>query len=251
MNKYLNYYAAAFVCIPDNLTHWERYGDQSKGVCIEFNLKMLETIFLGKMIPNMLSNLVEQRDIIYNRDLQLKFIEDELYFQINNMNKLFNQYSRKENKSRYKSLFDNPIVFNLLYHSLLSIITPIFKHQGFSDENESRLLFHPGDFETRINNFKELKFESKFDEEKKQILNQISKILNGSELNQGKKRYEVINGRIRSLYAMNLSSIWNSILIPRIIIGPKCQQNVKELREFVKSVGLKRLKVQVSKIPIR
>jgi len=251
MNRNQKYYATAFVCIPDSLTHWERYGDQSKGVCIEFNLKMLEQIFLNIKDSDFFNNWIKQEEIIYKYEEQLKFIEEELFFQINKMRYLLRNRSKNNDLSNYKPLYNNRVIPMLIYHSLVSTIEPIFKHKGFSDEYESRLFFSPGEIESTIKTINTLKTKMLIDKEKKVFLQILNNILKKLELNQEEVRYSVINGRIRSLYTLNLSSIWNSLLIPKIIIGPKCTQNEKELRDFVKSTGLKRTKILASKIPIR
>jgi hypothetical protein len=253
LNQSEDYYAAAFVCIPDNLTHWERYGNQSKGVCIEFNLKTLETIFIGNLIPDYLIGWIEQKDIIYLRDQQCKLIEKYLFSRIASFDDLQELHNKNKKKkcTLNEFLIEYPIICSLLYHNILSTITPLFKHQGFSDENESRLLFYPGDAEDSIKTIGKLHLDPTLDKIQQKTLNKVSEILSELGLNLDKKKYSEINGSIRSLYSMNLSIVWSSLLIPKIIIGPKCLQNVKELKNFVKNQGLAGTKVQVSKIPIR
>lgn len=247
----LNYFAASFVAYPDSLTHWERYGNDSNGVCIEFNWLALEYFLKRKNLLFGLSNLIQQRDLIYNEQEQAQYLKEELLFQINALENLLNMKNKNEINSKYDNLLKNPIISTLLYHTVLSMITPIFKHQGFSDEKESRLFFLPGDAEITIKNYSRFNLGSKYQNVFNERLVEFANLKNDLGLCEKDIKYAPINNRIRSLYILNLSLFWNSSLIPRIIIGPKCTQNIIELKKFVKSIGLTKTKINVSKIPIR
>lgn len=60
-----------------------------------------------------------------------------------------------------------------------------------------------------------------------------------------------IRGEIRSLHHLNLSEIWDSDLIPEIMLGPNCPQSVEELRAFLDANRLQNTKIMESKIPLR
>ncbi len=55
---------------------------------------------------------------------------------------------------------------------------------------------------------------------------------------------------IRSYHNLCLNEIWNSGVITEIILGPLCIQNRNELKRFLSSNGLKKVKVSVSNVPI-
>lgn len=56
---------------------------------------------------------------------------------------------------------------------------------------------------------------------------------------------------IRSYKKLCLEAIWGSGVIPEIILGPMCVQNITELKYFLKTNGLEKTKVSISQIPIR
>jgi hypothetical protein len=144
-------------------------------------------------------------------------------------------------------------IFILIYCHILAEITPVFKHLGFSDENEYRVYLEEGQAEADCYHFKSNAkiADVKINESMLNISNNIytaAKTLNVLKKN---KKYGVFNNGIKSYYAMNLSEIWGESLIKEIIIGPKCFQNKNELIDFIRDNGLNGTKVLVSKIPIR
>lgn len=83
----------------------------------------------------------------------------------------------------------------------------------------------------------------------KLIKYQYSDLLEYSNLE--KTYFAPIRGEIRSLHHLNLSKIWDSDLIPEIMLGPNCPQSKDELRTFLDANGLQGTKITESKIPIR
>ena len=50
--------------------------------------------------------------------------------------------------------------------------------------------------------------------------------------------FKLLNNKIRSCRFLDISSIWNSGLITEVMLGPKCEQNKRELELFLKAAGL-------------
>jgi len=237
------YYGLSFVENKDSLTHWERYGDGSRGVCIGVNLWMINHFFEENYgLPNIVTNWLQNSKVFYSFEEQVDYAKSSIMAKLEGFDMMTN--SKNEEIEH---------IFNSIYYSTLATIKPRFKHPGFSDEDEHRIYLEEGEAEEASNFFK--KNVGWPDEKNKELFSNISKhILEAAEsleVLKKDKKYNVFNGGIRSYYSMNLSEIWGEALIKEIIIGPKCFQNKNELTGFISASGLDRTKVIVSKIPIR
>lgn len=127
--------------------------------------------------------------------------------------------------SKSDFIFQPPaIVLGALYNGVIACK----KDSSFCGENEIRI-----DYRQKIHDY----FEWKHSKLKNPDIDQTY--------------FAPIRGEIRSLHHLNLSEIWDSDLIPEIMLGPNCPQSVEELRAFLDANGLQNTKITESKIPLR
>lgn len=198
-------YSASF-CKEFNNEHlWKNYADDKKGVAIEFNEQYLSEYFKNKFTTQMIS----LRPVFYG-------VNVEQFLKIINIVTGFS-FGRTSNE----------IAKNRL-HFALYIASGVFKDEKYKNEKEYKLYFkneyvdnyvqkYPMYELTRIENEKNLKYLGL-----------------KNEINDGKKRQMVLN----------LSEILNSKLIPSIVLGEKCNLNIKELRVLLDDLDLKDTKIR-------
>lgn len=233
-----NYYGMCFVRNKDSLTHWERYANNCKGVCIAVNLSVLDN-WLSYNVLDWFTKWLRHSKVVYNYDEQIKKMKSSLTDELVH-------YDNTVLKPAGEALRNHPEVYSVFYYNTLSRYRPIFKHTGFMDENEYRLIFEEGDGESTIKLVKSLDVECA-----PTIANNLENVLGTLNLKLEHKKFSLFGDSIRSLYALSLREFWSDTLIPEIIIGPKCYQNKKELIAFLKANGLLMTKVRVSNVPIR
>jgi hypothetical protein len=125
-----------------------------------------------------------------------------------------------------------PNLCNTIYYSLLSQVKPVFKHSGFSDENEYRLIFKEGQAEEMSEYMDRIASQTDSVELFFNISRHIKEAINELNLKQDKKCYCMIGKSILSYYLMNFSHIWGDALIAEIIIRPRCYQNKNNYYHF-------------------
>lgn len=232
------YFGTSFVDKKDSLTHWDRYGSGGKGVSIAIDIGRLEHFFLIRTIPDICTRWIWHHKILYSHEEQCNYVENHMRSQIDGFSKIAKGFA-------------DPRLSQVLHYNTLTAITPIAKHDGFADENEYRLIFEEGQGEDTASFFARIANST----DDPNFFLDMSERLNETvaHLCLGKMdiKHSIIGGLIRSYYALNLSPMWGSLLVPEVIIGPKCYQNIKEIKSFLNANGLADTKVGVSQIPIR
>jgi len=243
-NKYksrFRYYGLSFVEDNDSLTHWERYANNSLGVCIGLNVAMIENLFKVSGLPEIESDWLKTIPIIYSYEEKIKYAKSSILSKINGLSKEF------------KYLRDIEHIYSSIYYTTLQNLKPLFKHQGFASEKEFRIYLKEGEAESSSafmrRSVDKVSTESK--ELFKNISNNIINLATELKVLQNNIKFHVFKDGIRSYYSLDLSSIWSDVLISEIVLGPKCYQNRKELKNFLKSCDLERTKISVSKVPFR
>ena len=232
------YYGASFVKSKDSLTHWDRYGNCSQGVCIAINVWMIKNFLNCFALPDIATSWIKFGKIIYEEKSQKEDLIELILAMINGFGKETN-------------LLEISNICNAIYYSALSQVKPLYKHTGFSDENEYRLILEEGQSEKLSDYLGGLDVEESNRELFANISQHIKEAAEELSLCLKHKKHCVMGNYIRSYYAMHLNKIWGDALIPEIVLGPKCFQNKKEMMSFLKANGLPNTKVTISEIPIR
>jgi len=235
------YYGLSFVEDKDSLTHWERYANNSGGVCIGLNIALINHLFMISGLSDINSDWLQTVPIIYSYEEQIKYAKSSIVAKLNGLSKKFKDFKKLEH------------IYSSIYYTTLPGLKPLYKHKGFSSEKEHRIYLKEGEAEATSKYMNDIIIS--VSEENKELFKNISKNIAdvATELNVLKKdiKHHVFKDGIRSYYALNLAKIWSDVLIPEVVLGPKCYQNKKELKSFMKSCDLDRTKITVSKIPLR
>lgn len=215
----------------DNLAHWDRYADFRRGVCIGFDISKLS------LIPFVAMRFVQVNSIIYTNEKRLDYLSKELNEKIKNRNKIV------EFPEINPDLFYKEMGYTLIsdcYRQMKYFV----KNNYWEDEGEVRLAYEDTVTKDTFSKmphlqevYKEIPFPN-FDE--------LFKQSGLDELN-----FKLINNKIRSCRFLDISSIWDKGIITEVMLGPKCEQNKRDLELFLKDSGLVGAKVSESKIKIR
>lgn len=168
-------FAACFSKLMEDAAQWERYADNARGVCIEFDAQKIMSLFYCQ--SSCMFN-----EVFYNGVPK----EHELY------NILLNSVHDKSIEN------ERSIVDQILG------VAGLHKHNSFSNEAEIRLI-----------------------------------CLWGNCIEHASFDYVLINGLIRKIMKVNLNAYCEETeiafedLISKIIIGPRSQQNINELKQFL------------------
>lgn len=226
------FYILSLTTQKDNLAHWERYASEKKGIALALNSKLFD--ILDNKLPSLFRQyILTDFDLIYSYDKCINSIVCYI----------------KEELIRYKTLNNDDIslILSNYFVRLFYNVSSCIKNLSFQDENEHRILLDAAEMEMR-SDFVKIPASNNVDELK--IVNQQYLDLLKS-LDIESTYFAPIRGEIRSRHNLNLSAIWDSDLIPEIMLGPNCPQSKDELRAFLDANGLQGTKITESKIPIR
>lgn len=227
----------------DNLTHWDRYAENSSGVAIGFNTAALK-VYYSRMNFNIFGGgLFDVGKVIYSDNL----LQAERSAIIA-MSQTIIETEKKFN--REAADINNDIVKNGFFILAVSYLRlkVYTKSNFFIDENEVRLFYDAASIEST-----------------KSLINLMQGSINNELYNNIKKNFETIisdleidksyfsvfQAGIREYRKLCLKKIWGSGVIPEIILGPMCVQNRHELRKFLIKNGLQGTNIKISKVPIR
>lgn len=220
-------YICCFSENSDLLSQWRAYGNDGQGVAIGFNAELVSRI-------NDMNNY-DFVKVIYNQKSVLKNIQE---YMKENLKYIFEDITEKE-------LNPADIMFNLA-----PIFTPIlqdrfaFKHPSFKEEREWRL------FRKQVGNFDEDTGENEpFFNGAFHADNEIFGLFSCSDL-----KFRSIDNNICSYFELGFEKCKEDI-IKRVVLGPKCQIEEKDLKillrkyRYIRDVRSNNIKIQKSKIP--
>jgi len=227
-------FGLCFASKRDNLTHWDRYADNCKGGCICVDRNVLIQHLRKRDSFGWGIFLMDIGKILYHHEEIIDTLR-------NSLNHLIDDFE-KENKSCGKIGF-------AWAASIYKQIANFVKNPSFVDEDELRLYFDAQSFDTARFLIDFCKENSITNDKGEDIETEYSASISGIQIEQ--EHFCMTSRGIRSYHNLNLSEIWNSSLIPEIILGPMCIQNEIELKKFLKYYGLENTKILISEIPIR
>ena len=234
-------YALCLSSKKDNLTHWDRYANNCKGVCIAINMGAFKVY--AKRMNNMIfgKNLLSHGKVSYEGSMRRKRIKRQIFGYI--------KYLLQEKD------FNRELKVSLIKNNAIAQCAAIYlseriftKNSSFIDEDEVRMYFQENTITeslSLLDSMKEDLPELLYKNTRKSFLEMIDKY------NLSKSDFYVSKYGIRSFVNLVLSEIWGSGLITEIILGPLCLQNKRELKKFINQYGLKGTKISVSNVPIR
>lgn len=215
----------------DSLAHWDRYADSRRGVCIGIDVSKLQKL------PVVSYGFVQIHPIIYKNEERLEYLCAELMQRRKSFEKSYN--ASEETKDLLCKEMGYTFVSDL-YRQMKYFV----KNIVWEDENEIRLAYEDTltkDMLSQIPHLQETYKDIDFPD--------YNLCIKESGLNR--LDFKLINSMIRACRFFDVSSIWNSGLIAEVMLGPKCEQNPRELERFLKNSGLPNPVVTESVIKIR
>lgn len=215
----------------DNLAHWDRYADSRKGVCIGFDISKIS------QIPFVAGGFVEINPIFYKAEERLDYLSKELHEKFTSPNNII------DFSDIPLELFCKDMGYTLIsdcYRQMKYFV----KNTSWEDEGEIRIAYEDTLIKDTFSKimylkkvYKNIQFPN-FKELYKQ---------SGLDI----QNFRLINNKIRSCRFLDINSIWNSGFITEVMLGPKCEQNKRDLELFLKDSGLDEVKISESRIKIR
>ena len=223
-------FCTSFSTKSESLSHWERYADNMQGVCISFDLNLIENlnhpIFHDLYIDK----------IFYTDKMRAQHIGRQLVTMYNEFAK---RLQTKNTEEIVEILTKNVSShFAALYLRILNFV----KNDYWREEGEVRLLYDEQTYDDNsrlidLINFDSTKLKGEYLE-------------NHKNLGLDKIEFNLFSS-IRPCKRLSLESVWNSDLIPEIKIRTKSCQNKKDLEMFLRANGLDKTDVTESRIKIR
>jgi len=214
-NKLENYkyYFMSFSKNGDLLSQWRGYADDGFGVAIGFQSGLIYDILKIPEQNNTVSKNMRAKSDIF------QFSSTDIEYKNNLIKDIIEKYLTNG------TLEDADVDALLIKNDAIGC-----KHYSFEEEKEFRIVYSP-DIESQ-------KFEAN-----KHFDNAVKKL--------SKKDYRVSNNQIIPYYEFDFATDGNSLLIPKIILGPKCKLQKNDIKEFLKSNGFESIRIEDSKSSYR
>lgn len=233
-----SYYALSLTKGRDNSTHFDSYGQGKTGVCIGIDKEAFVKYFEHEEILDIMQKVIMFEDVIYNQNEQEEIVRS---------------YINYYNTDEYK------VFHQILLKTAEIIHKPLFKTSNYKDEKEIRVVF----YKDYLNALKYM-FKDMYKEDEQIILDYKDNIIDLIEKNIVKNdksilgynmelrmkkieedlfpnngiKYGLIANNIRKYHVFNFSKLIKYGFISEIIVGSKSNQNIKELKSFLKSKGI-------------
>lgn len=207
-------YGISFTVSKDNLSQWERYGDNRAGVAINIDANLIQ-----KLLEQKYDFKFELYRVRYTEQQKINFIKDLV---------------KKKKNYDYKCPIQEFVIDGLYYIFHYSTARVIFKKPKFNIEKEYRLYHDPTycDFMEEL-----LKDTKNLSDTKQRLILRNKKIKEELKLSNNDKQYSIMRNGINSYLSFNLKLLGDDYtkIFKEIILGPKCTQNEKELKNFLNS----------------
>ncbi len=205
----------------DSKTQWAEYGDNYSGISIGFDIKKLFYKLMGmeyevNLIINKKLEIYKER-LLFGKVIYSKKRKEELLRSyIGEVIEIAESFNCKKGK---EDIYTE--IFTSMYYKLIKVL-PLMKNEGFSDENEYRLIiqFPYRELQMTVANIKEL-------------------------------RYRLSDEMIIPYYQLKIEDFYS--YISKIIIGPKYKGKIPDItiKEYCESAGLVDVDIQKSSLPIQ
>lgn len=229
---YGNTYGMSFTSNGDNLSQWERYGDSLEGVSINFDIQLLQKVLKRKYDFSFDFGAVK-----YTKSEKRKFIESKI---------------KKIKLDRFSGCTIQKWTMEAIYFiEYYNQARMLFKKEAFCGEQEYRLFFDPTYYDFFYDLFMKHSYPQ-LDAAKEKFKKRYNYVTNVLKILEKDKKFALMRNGINSYVSFDLSLLGNSKtqIIKEIILGPKCRQDPKELKEFLRLHGYD-VEIKKSEISIR
>lgn len=210
-------FIASFSDNGDLLGQWIAYANKGAGVCIGFQTSKLLEYSVDNPVSFLFPfNEVKNDDILL---INVEYSKKEIENTIERLFKMFFEIYQKS-KEKVNSLQEVSILFcGSIYRD-----SALYKHKGFQEEHEWRLISHCA---SHFSGSKHIK------------------------AGQSNIKFACINENIKSHITLDLRKNWNDGLIQSIVLGPRFLGNEYDFEFFVNQNFTNKIIIQKSKIPYR
>lgn len=237
-------FGLSFTTEADNLLHWSMYGDNSKGIALAISKnEFINAVFDKEKFTYALFSLPWT---------EVRYTDEErqncIYTIINNSLSIYEQQYLKFNNPF--SFYPIPFTIDLARSFIrltFHILKKFCKNKKFKDEKEARIFW-----EQSFEKYYEIIFSYNRNsvQEYRLLIEECNKIKKYCKL-PDEEEFHVFGNVIKPYLPLDLSYCWNSKLIPKIIIGPFCPQNDKNLQLFLNKHELHKTEIIKSEVPLR
>lgn len=200
----------------DMLSQWRGYGDDGRGVAIGFDKCILEKT-QRKFIRNTDISRISFRKVEYDEEIQERKIRDFWQKQVNVGNEKIESRESKADIGINFELWSVNSFYKLCFEAIF------MKNPFFSEENEYRIVYEKEDDDG-------IKYNEEFVNKMRM---KDSKII-------------IKNGNIVECFDLDMSSLIGE-LIKKVILGPKCTIQKKDMQMLLKRLGYNKAEVIWSK----
>lgn len=229
---YGNTYGLSFTLAGDNLSQWERYGDSLGGVSICFDIELIQKILEEKYDFTFDFDAVK-----YTEEEKIKFIESKI------------------EKVHWDNFKGCPVakwtMEGIYFIDHYNQAQMLFKKEPFYVEQEYRLFFDP----TYYDFFYKLYMghpSPRLTESKEKAEKRYGHVANTLQILNKDIKFALMRNGINGYIPFKLSVLGErkSKIIKKVILGPKCTQDPKELKAFLSHYGFD-AEIRRSEISIR
>lgn len=234
-------YALCLSTKKDNLTHWDRYANNCKGVAIGLNVRALDVLYSRTATYGFALGLFDLGQALYTQ----KSIDNWIKYEMARGFEWLKQLNETTGDDIKKTIEQSGYLF---LGAACRNVMKFAKTQAFFDEDEFRIYFDPNNIKETlhlIDSGKGQIEEELFNNLRRHFLELVD------SLDIEKEDFAITKSGIRGYHSLCFDEIWGSGVIPEIVLGPMCVQNKRELQRFLKQNGLEGTKVTVSSVPIR
>ena len=229
---YGNTYGLSFTSNGDNLSQWERYGDSVEGVSIHFDIQLLQ-----KSLKKKYDFSFDFDSVKYTKSEKRKFIESKI---------------KKIDLDHFSGCAVQKWTMEAIYFiEYYNQAQMLFKKEPFCGEQEYRLFFDPTYYDFFYDLFMKHPYPQ-LDAAKEKFKKRYDYVANTLKILEKDKKFTLMRNGINSYLTLNLSLLGDSKtkLIKEIILGSKCKQDPKELKDFLCFYGYD-VEIRKSEISIR
>jgi len=242
----------------DNALHFCKYADNENGVCLGIDTIVFEKYLEETLSLDLYRDYLSFQDVIYmdgQEKMEIRNYLDNKLHSIEHPEKMENKILKtlwSGASEQQKKEFRERIPTNALSH-----FKPRLKIKNYKDESEVRILFDRNQFQSNKNMLKN-NFDANDPIIKKYLKNPSDEAFDNASAQKGIEilfaylyetlfesaaqltmsslpKFRVMSGVIRKYMELNMRIIWNKQPIKKVILGPNCKTNIKELNEFLKS----------------
>ena len=253
------FYSLSCTSKKDNAFHFCKYADNERGVCLGIDTAIFKKYFNRNLPLDWHDDYLSFEEVIYDDKQGETAIRNNLEQRLLNI-----EQPRKEKNKLRKALWNEipeqlknelkeQIPTDMLFH-----FEPILKTINYKDESEVRLLFNRNQFQLRkekykgnfnannpiIKKFRDAPSRRNFENAKVNgkgvealfayaydILIKSAEKMKFNDL----PKFRVVSGVIRKHIELNMEYIWDKQPIKKVILGPNCKTDIKEINEFLKA----------------